>query len=166
MTDWYVVYTRAHAEGTAREHLARQGYRVYLPCYRKRRRHARRIEQVLCPLFPRYLFVTFDLVEERWRPILSTVGVCGLVRHGDTPTRVPPGVVEAIERHEADGTFNDLSSAARMREGDAVRVVDGPFAELIGRFCALAETERVIVLLDFLGRQVRATLRADAVVAA
>jgi transcriptional antiterminator RfaH len=166
MTDWYVVYTHTHAEATAREHLSRQGYESYLPCYRKRRCHARRVEQVSRPLFPRYLFVTFDLGEDRWRPILSTVGVCGLVRHGEVPTRVPEGVVEEIQRHEAEGTFDDLASAKRMRVGDPVRVIDGPFADLIGNFCALAETERVIVLLDFLGRQVRATLPRDAVVAA
>ena len=60
MTAWFAVYSRARAEATAQEHLRRQGYEVYLPRHLKRRRHARRTDFVLAPLFPRYLFVAFD----------------------------------------------------------------------------------------------------------
>lgn len=166
MNRWYVVYTHAGAEAKALENLRRQGYTVYLPRYRKRRRHARRVEEVWRPLFPRYLFVAADPVGERWRPVLSTLGVCGLVRSGEAPAEVPPGVVEAIKTGEADGTFDAMAHSGRLADGDAVRILDGPFAELIGRFCGLADGERVIVLLDLLGRQVRAKLPAEVVAAA
>lgn len=166
MTDWYVAYTHPHAEAKALGHLERQGFEAYLPQYRKRRRHARRTEQVLRPLFPRYLFVSFDLARVRWRPILSTVGVAGMVRNGDEPTRVPDGVIEAIQANESQGAFDALSPTKGLSEGDAVRIVDGPFAELIGRFCGVADAERVIVLLDFLGREVIAKVPAEAIAAA
>jgi hypothetical protein len=42
-------------------------------------------------------------------------------------------------------------------------VLDGPFADLIGRFVGVADRERVFVLLDLLGRQVRTTLSQAAV---
>ncbi len=158
MTAWYVVYTHPHAEAKAVAHLERQGFSVYLPRYRTRRRHARKVEEVRRPLFPRYLFVAFDEIRERWRPILSTVGVSGMVCRGERPTPVPPGIVEAIRAGEDDGRFDQTVDAATLRDGDRVRVVDGPFADLIGRFCGLADTERVIVLLDMLGRQVRARM--------
>jgi transcription antitermination factor NusG len=57
---WYVVQTQAGAEHKAVMHLARQGFKTYLPRYLKRRRHARRIDVVAVPLFPRYLFVEID----------------------------------------------------------------------------------------------------------
>ena len=57
---WYVVQTHPHAEQKASLNLARQGYGVYLPRYLKRRRHARRVETVAAPLFPRYMFVAVD----------------------------------------------------------------------------------------------------------
>ena len=82
MTPWFVVYTHAGAEETASGHLQRQGYQVYLPHLVKRRRHARHTDFVRAPLFPRYLFVSWDQLRERWRPILSTVGVCNLLRQG------------------------------------------------------------------------------------
>jgi transcriptional antiterminator RfaH len=74
---WYVVHTHPHAEAKAAAHLERQGYSTYLPRYLKCRRHARRIEIVPAPLFPRYLFVTIDRLRQRWRSIQSTVGDIG-----------------------------------------------------------------------------------------
>ena len=61
MNRWYVAQTHAQAEAKALLNLARQGFQSYLPQYVKRRRHARRVEWVKAPLFPRYLFVRFDL---------------------------------------------------------------------------------------------------------
>ena len=67
--NWYVAHTHVHAETKAALNLARQGYPVFLPRYRKRRRHARRVEIVPAPLFPRYLFVLIHLASQRWRAI-------------------------------------------------------------------------------------------------
>ena len=84
---WFVAHTHPHAEAKATAHLNRQGFEIYFPRYLKRRRHARRIETVAAPLFPRYLFVAVDLTAQRWRSIYSTVGVTRLVCNGDDPDR-------------------------------------------------------------------------------
>ena len=163
MTRWYVVYTHANSETKARGHLLRQGFTIMLPTYRCWRSHARRREVVERPLFPRYLFVALDMLEHRWRPILSTVGVCDLVRHGNAPTPMPSGLAEEIGDRAACGAFDRLSPLDGLRQGDVVRIMEGPFTDLIGRFAGLADKDRVFVLLDLLGRQVRATLSHAAV---
>ena len=76
---WYVAHTQPHAENKAAVHLGRQGFVTYLPRYLKRRRHARRVDVVSAPLFPRYLFVQIDTAVQRWRSIYSTFGVSQLV---------------------------------------------------------------------------------------
>lgn len=162
MTGWYVVYTQARGELKAVDHLQRQSYAVYLPRCRRWRSHARSRELVLRPLFPRYLFVALDLGTMPWRPILSTIGVAGLVRHGDEPVPVPPGLVEALRQAERDRAFDQPSPADRWKLGDPVRITSGPFAEMIGRFQGLADEERVYVLLDLLGRPVKTCLTAGA----
>ena len=53
---WFVAQSHVHAESKAAMHLDRQGFEVYLPRYRKQRRHARRIDVVAAPLFPRLWF--------------------------------------------------------------------------------------------------------------
>ena len=163
MTQWYVVYTQANSEQLAVQHLARQGFQTLLPTYKCLRSHARRREVVRRPLFPRYLFVALDPTEQRWRPILSTVGVSDLVRLGSKPSPLPLGLAEEITERAAVGEFDRLSPLEGLRKGDDVEVLDGPFADMVGRFIGLTDNERVLVLLDFLGRQVKATLSRVAV---
>lgn len=161
MTAWFVVYTHPHAEAKALANLRQQGYEGYLPWCRRWRRHARRREIVRRPLFPRYLFVAFDAMTTRWRPILSTVGVAGLIRQGEQPLAVPAGVVEQIRDGEGSGRFDDLSPVARLAAGALVRIKDGPFGDLIGRLQSLAEGDRVNVLLQLLGREVVARIPVE-----
>lgn len=163
MTAWYAVYTRARAEALAQEHLRRQGYEVYLPRHMKRRRHARRTDFVLAPLFPRYLFVAIDRLQQRWSPIISTVGVCDLVRRGDLPAQLPKGLVEELRARQRDGGFDHGEQVKGIKQGDPVRVAAGPFANLVGRFHGMASDERVFVLLDLLGRTVKAQLPSAAI---
>ncbi|MGC2115668.1 MAG: transcriptional activator RfaH, partial [Pseudolabrys sp.] len=102
---WYVVQTQANAENKAVAHLARQGFVTYLPRYLKRRRHARRVDVVAAPLFPRYLFVEIDMAAQRWRSIYSTVGVSRLVCNGEFPAAVPERVVELLRNREDTSGF-------------------------------------------------------------
>jgi transcriptional antiterminator RfaH len=163
---WFVAHTQPHAEAKATSHLSRQGFEIYFPRYLKRRRHARRIEIVAAPLFPRYLFVAVDTTAQRWRSIYSTVGVARLVCNGNDPTAVPDGIVAALkDREDADG-FIKLDYRPPFRAGDRIRVLDGAFSSCLGLFEGMAERERIAILLDLLGRKVRVVLDADLVVAA
>lgn len=161
MKRWFVIHTQPNAELRAAANLRRQEFGVYLPTYLKRRSHARRIDTVRRALFPRYLFVEMD-GDARWRPILSTAGVVDLVRVGDRPVPVPSGIIDTLRAGEQSGCYDD-TGAARLSPGQLVRVLAGPFAEFVGRVAALADSERVYVLLDLLGREVRAKIQADAV---
>lgn len=161
MSDWFVVYTHPHAEAKALVNLRQQGFEGYLPWCRRWRRHARRREIVRRPLFPRYLFVSFDALATRWRPILSTVGVAGMVRQGDRPLAVPAGVVEEIRIGEQSGRFDEHSPVAKLAAGALVRVKDGPFGDLVGKLQSLADGDRVNVLLQLLGREVVARIPVE-----
>ncbi len=163
---WYVVQTQPHAENRAAAHLARQGFETYLPRCLMRRRHARRIEKVATPLFPRYLFVGIDITTQRWRSVASTIGVARLILNGDVPAAVPAGVVDELKGREGDDGLITLQRPLRLVPGDGVRIIDGVFASCIGLFEGLSDRDRVAVLLDMLGRKVRVVLDEMSVVAA
>jgi transcriptional antiterminator RfaH len=163
---WYVVQTQPHAESKAVEHLARQGFGAYLPRYLKRRRHARKVELIAAPLFPRYLFVAVDLEMQRWRAIHSTSGVSRLVCNGDEPAPVPLDVVTALQQREDAAGFVTLERRPQFTPGERVRVVDGIFTDSLGLFEGMADRDRVAILLDLLGRKVRILLDEGAITAA
>ena len=154
-TRWYVVQTHAHAEAKAAAHLARQGFTAYLPRYLKRRRHARRIETVAAPLFPRYLFVTVDMVCQRWRSIRSTIGVTRLVCNGDDPIAGSRRRRRGAPGARGRARLRQAGQRPRFALGEKVRVLDGVFADCLGLFDGMKDSERVAVLLDLLGRKVR-----------
>jgi transcriptional antiterminator RfaH len=165
LTHWYLVHTRPNSERKAAEHLARQGFETYLPRYLKRRRHARRVETVAAPLFPRYLFVAVDVAAQRWLSIRSTVGVSTFVCWGDKPAEVHSSIIEALRCRETRGLIA-LEKRARFAVGDRVRITDGVFANCLGLFEGMPDQERVAVLLDLLGRKVRVTIDDLSVAAA
>lgn len=161
---WYAVRTRVHAEAQAALRLSAQGFVTFLPEYRKRWRHARRVEIRRAPLFPRYLFVLLDLAADRWRSVNGTIGVERLVAFGDIPVPIPSTVVEdLIGRRDGEG-FVPLYAAPKP--GDHIRVVDGAFAAALGLFESVADADRVAILLDLLGRKVRVVLDRMSVEAA
>ena len=163
---WYVVQTQVNGELKAAQNLMRQGFEVYLPCYLKRRRHARKIDLVSKPLFPRYLFVAIDVATQRWRSIQSTFGVIRLVSNGDDPAMLPEGVVSALKAREDDKGFITMNNKPAFAPGDKVRVLAGAFMDSAALFNGMADHDRVSILLDMLGRKVRVFLNAEMVAAA
>ncbi len=163
---WYVVHCHPRDETKALAHLRRQGYEAYLPLYAKRIRHARRIERVMRPFFPRYLFVSLNLAVRAWRPIRSTLGVCNVVCFGDQPTPVPAGVIEELRRHEDDGGCIGFKRQNTIKKGDKVVMLSGPFSRLFGLCEFVSDNERASILLDLLGRKVRVLVEAETVAAA
>ena len=111
---WYVVYTQPNGESRADAHLRRQGYVTFLPKLLRRRRHARKIELVSRPLFPRYIFVKMDIASQGWHAIRSTFGVTGLVGGETGPQPVQDGIVESILAGQGeDGFFRAPAATSR-----------------------------------------------------
>lgn len=163
MEDWYVVHTHARAELLAAGHLERQGFDVYLPLYGKRRSHARRVERVAAPLFPRYLFVSMDPDAKPWLCVRSTVGVASVVCNGSRPVPLPARVLEEIRSREDGSGLVALARDEPFAIGARLRIVDGPFTHQLGLCEGMASNERVMLLLDLLGQSVRINVPLQAV---
>ena len=163
---WYVAQTHLYAEVKASQHLVRQGFEVYLPRYRKQRRHARRVDHVAAPLFPRYLFVSIDVTTQRWYSIQSTVGIARLIRHGDMPEPVPQSIIDGLKRREDADGFVQLERQARFSPGDKIRVSNGAFCDCLGLYETISGKDRSAILLDLLGRKVRVVLEDELIDAA
>jgi len=165
-SQWFVAQTHPRAETKAAQQLNRQGFSVYLPHFLKRRRHARRVDMVAAPLFPRYLFVGVDMATQRWLSIRSTIGVTRLICNGNVPAVVQNDIVDALKQREDPAGFIQLNQRPQFRLGEEIRVLDGAFTGTLGLFDGMTDNERVTILLDLLGCKVRVSLDLEAVVAA
>jgi len=158
MTKWYLVYSKPRQEKVSEVNLERQGYHVWLPRMRASRRRSGRWSEVIEPVFPRYLFIRLDAGGDNFSPIRSTRGVSGLVRIGIEPAVVPDAVVDRLRGVADPHNGLLLPELAKLRSGDTVEVVEGPFEGLRGIFQAKSGEERVLILLDVLGQANRVTL--------
>jgi transcriptional antiterminator RfaH len=165
-TRWYVVQTQVNGEAKAAQNLLRQGFEIYLPRYLKLRRHARKVDVIARPLFPRYMFVAIDVATQRWRAVQSTQGVSHLVCNGEEPAAVPNGVLGALRAREDERGFVRMDAKPAFAPGDKVRVLAGAFRDNAGLFDGMGDHDRVAILLDMLGRKVRVYLDVDLVAAA
>src|SRR5277367_6233396 len=132
MTDadhWFVVQTQVNAEAKVARNLLQQGFEIYLPRYLKSRSHARKIDKVAAPLFPRYLFVRIDMATQRWRSIQSTFGVSRLVCNGSDPAPVAQQVLSSLQAREDESGYVKLDQRGKFALGEKVRVLAGAFAE-------------------------------------
>ena len=165
MNAWYAAHTQPNGEHLAMQHLRRQGFEVYMPKFLKRRSHARKVNWVGAPLFPRYLFVGMDIEQRRWRTINSTVGVAYLVCFGEEPMEVPSGIILSLKcREDATGMIN-LPIVSSFKRGDSVGILDSVFMEMVGKFENLDAQGRVTLLLELMGREVKVTMPQEHVAA-
>jgi len=152
---WFLIHTRPNGERKAELHLRAQGFDIFLPRILKTIRHARQLRTIRSPLFPRYMFIRLDLLRDRWLSVRSTVGVSYLFTQDGRPLPVPGGIVESI-MNRADGQLVRLDQ--ELTTGQKIRILSGPFADLIGTLERLDENGRVLVLLQLMGSAIPVSL--------
>ncbi len=155
---WFAVRCKPRQEMIARSQLERQGFEVYLPLVNTRIAHARKVRWEPRPFFSGYLFLHLSREEQRWTTIGSTIGVLSPVRFGDFYPRAPASAIDMLRsRHDQDGYIALGSSpTAPFQAGERVRVHDGALKGLEGVFVEMRGSDRGLVLLDWMQKQVRA----------
>ena len=156
---WYVFRSKPHKENQVLYTLCATGIETYYPNVKVKPVNPRCSKNQ--PYFPGYMFIFADLesiglTTLRWLP-----GAVGLLQFGDIPATVPEGFItelkQRIERINRVGglTFDGLNS------GDKVRIISGSLAGYEAVFdMRLSGQDRVRVLVELLGRQVKAEINA------
>ena len=154
---WYLVHTKARQESTALTNLERQGYTCYLPKINKHAKNSTK-RHTTEPMFPRYLFVQLDDGDNghNWMPIRSTRGVDKLVQFGDTYPKIDSDLI-----HSLKARVQDTPIQPHFKKGDAVQILDGPFKDLDAIFYTSDSEHRVIILMDFLTRQLPVKIASE-----
>jgi len=148
---WYLIYTKPQQENLAQENLERQGYETYLPRIYQTRRRNGRYRKTIEAFFPRYLFINLDTETDNWAPIRSTFGVSKMIRFDGMPAVVPNKLIQALKSiDDEDGIQRMIQKNIML--GDKVTIIDGPLAGYQGIYQQQKSAERVVVLVDLVGK--------------
>lgn len=154
---WFVAQLRPQGLKRARDHLHRQKFKTFTPELESNTVRAGVPRQIRKPLFPGYLFISFNPADPKWTAINSTRGVARLIlNRPHQPTPLPqPLMAEIMARYNKAGVRHPPVDLA---VGDKIRVLAGPFAEIVTSIETLPDQERIGVLIDLMGRKVKASL--------
>jgi transcriptional antiterminator NusG len=102
--------------------------------------------------FPGYILVQMFLNEETWHLVKETPKISGFVGDATTPQPITEDEVSRIFSQVEEGAASPRSKM-NFEQGDAVKVVDGPFAEFNGTIEEVRpEKGKVKVLISIFGR--------------
>ncbi len=159
MMYWYAMRSKPNKEMALSHELSARQVEVFYPQLCVQPANPR--NQTVRPYFPGYLFVNVDLEQIGFSELHWLPFSLGLLTFGGEPPAVPEGLIHGIqsrvdEINTAGGEFACTRSLSDngLRQGQAVLILDGPFAGHEAIFDArLPGSERVRVLLKLLNRR-------------
>jgi transcription termination/antitermination protein NusG len=129
---WYAVWTRSHCERLVAHQLSAKSFSAFLPEINMRSKRSGWSRPVLAPIFPGYLFVRHAMDKTSYRQIIQARGVVRILEGWTRLSPIPDSEVEAIRRLIDAGL--EMYPHPYLRQGDRVRVIEGPLAGLEGVF--------------------------------
>lgn len=157
---WYVIHCYSGYENKVRKNLEQRIetmamkdkiFDVVIPTQEEievRDGKRRTIER---HVFPGYVLVNLILTEESWFVVRNTPGVTGFVGMGEEPTPLRPEEVAQILRRMEDEA---PTYKVTYRQGDRVRIVDGPFNDFRGTVAEInMERSKIRIMVNFFGRE-------------
>lgn len=163
---WYCVRTQSRQEHVAAGHLRRlDDVEIFCPRIRLKKCQRNGSAVVVTEaVFPGYLFARFHFAR-RHRDVRYAHGISYIVRFGLRYPVVGEEWITELRGQFGEGAAKEVTSPLAV--GAEVRVTQGPFQGLTAMVTRLRSgTERVSVLLEFLGRDIEAELPTDSVFAA
>lgn len=157
---WYVIHTYSGHENKAAEamkqriqtmNLAHKIFEVIVPTRNVVVvRHGKK-EETKEKIFPGYILVRMNLEDDSWLAVRTTPGVTAFVGVGNKPTPIPDQEVDTIVK------FSKLEAPkfkTKFSKGEAVKIIDGPFADFLGMIDTIDEEKgKVKVLVSIFGRE-------------
>jgi transcription termination/antitermination protein NusG len=160
---WFALWTHSHCEQLVRDQLSAKGFDTFLPTVGEwsRRGGVRRV--IPRPMFPSYLFVRHAMEKRSYVEIMKARGLVRILgERWDRLCAIGDGEIEAIQQVGNSGKA--VVPYPYLREGQRVRIIEGPLAGVEGILVRNRPKQGLLVLsVDLLQRSVAVEIECDAV---
>jgi transcriptional antiterminator NusG len=171
---WYVIHTYSGYENKVKANLEKRVvsmemedkiFRVLVPTEEEVEVKNGKQKSVMKKVFPGYVLVEMIMTDDSWYVVRNTPGVTGFVGSsgaGSKPT--------ALLAHEVKNILNQMGMDEAKRKPveftikEAVRVTDGPMANIVGSIEEIyQDRQKLKVLVSMFGRETPLELDFDQV---
>jgi transcriptional antiterminator RfaH len=157
--EWFILQFKSNSHHLAAKNLTRQGFETFLPLHDTTSRRLSRFINTSKPLFPGYMFIKFDRAEYAWHKINSTYGVSRLITFNSVLKSIPTIFVDHLmKRYDSTGKLIPIQ---KLKKGDHVTVLKGPFANFIATVEKYESDQRIWILMDLMGRKTKIITPSD-----
>jgi len=106
------------------------------------------------------MFVRFDRAESEWHRINNTYGVSRLITFNSILKSIPTIFVESLmQQYDLSGKLYPIK---KLKKGDQVTVLKGPFANFIATVEEYEADHRIWILMDLMGRKTKIQTQSGA----
>jgi transcriptional antiterminator NusG len=158
--DWYTIHTYSGYEERVKKNLEQRVKfmdsrdeiaQVVIPTVEEVEIRGGQRRTVANKILPGYILIEMIMTDQSWNIVRNTPGVTGFVGSGGKPVALPDDEVEQILKQMRAET---PKVKIGFRQGQSVRVTDGPFADFVGLVDEIGtEKGKVKVLLSLFGRE-------------
>ena len=151
---WFVLWTHSHSERLVHDQLAGKGFDSFLPTMKTWSRRNGAKSAIAVPMFPGYVFLHHPIDKPSYVEIAKTRGLVRVLgERWDRLTAVPDDEIDAIRCVVASDV--PVFPHPYLREGDAVRITNGPLAGVEGLLVSTKPQKGLVVVsVDLLHRSV------------
>ena len=155
---WRVAWTRSNCEQLVYDQLVPKGFDLFLPTAEAWSRRGRLRVRVRVPLFRGYVFVRHAVDKASFLEVCKARGLVRLLgKRWDQLDVVPDSEIDAIQKLVRSRL--PIFPYPYLREGQRVRITDGPLAEVEGILVrANPKKGLVVVSIELLRRSVAVQL--------
>ena len=112
---WFLAQLKPNSVRIANANLIRQGFQTFLPMEKITRQCNGKLTTELRPLFPGYIFVSFDASLGLWRTVNPTQGITRLISFGKEPAPVPLDLVNELMMRGATAWIQTSSATVDLK---------------------------------------------------
>jgi len=142
---WYALWTKSHCEQMVCDQLAAKGFHAFLPKIEAWSRRGGTRHRIPVPMFPGYLFLHHAMELNSYIEVLKTRELVRVLGDGrDRLAVVPDAEIEAIQK-VVQAQLPALPYPF-LREGQRVRITEGPLAGVEGILVHTKPNKGLLVL--------------------
>jgi transcriptional antiterminator RfaH len=157
--EWFVLQFKPNSHNQAIKNLSQQGFETFLPLHDSTSRKLSRFINTSRPLFPGYMFIRFDRAGSEWHKINNTYGVSRLITFNSILKSIPNRFIDSLMgRYDLSGKLHPVE---KLKKGDQVTILTGPFANFIASVEKYEAEQRIWILMDLMGREIKIQTPSD-----
>ena len=161
--EWYVVNTISGYEYKVKEKLEMRInsmelhdniFRVIVPEQKEVEYKDGVKKEKVKKMFPGYVLVEMVMSDEAWYIVRNTQGVTGFIGSSGKGAKPIPLLPQEVDRILGNMGMSRLDLSKDMEVRKKVKIVDGPFKDMIGKIDSIDLKQQVLtVLIDLFGQE-------------